>query len=124
MAVLNRCAIAVAPRQPMLDWTRPYWTREDMEGLNDDHSLYLITTYDNGEEAMDRLRHTYDMIFTAELELWCSDQSLWPDPRPFELFQQWFSLRFYPLVEDLGQEELRAYASDETFSDTVRRALD
>jgi hypothetical protein len=35
MAVVNRCAVAVAARRPMLDWSRPFWTRDDMEGLGD-----------------------------------------------------------------------------------------
>lgn len=123
MSVVNRCAIVVAPRQPMRDWSRPFWTREDMEGLNDDHSLYLIPTYDNEAEALERLQQNFATIFAAELDLWCRDSRLWPEPRPFELFQQWFSVRFFPLVEDLGAEELLTYALDEAFGDTVRSAL-
>lgn len=108
----------------MREWSRPYWTREDMEGLNDDESLYLIPTYDTEAEALDRLRDRYPLIFDAELELWCRDQSLWPSPRPFELFQRWFSVRFFHLVEDLGGDTLRAYQSDGAFEQGLREALD
>jgi hypothetical protein len=123
MAVVNRCAIAVAPRQPMRDWSRPFWTREDMEGLNDEHSLYLIPTYESEAEAQQRLRERFAAIFEAELDLWCRDRMLWPEPRPFELFEQWFSVRFFPLVEDLAGEELLSYELDESFNDSVRTAL-
>jgi hypothetical protein len=122
MAVLNRCAIAVAPRQPMVDWTRPFWTREDMEGLGEDHSLYLIPTYDNEEEAQDRLLDSYGQIFAAELDLWCRDRSRWPQPRSLELFEAWFSVRFFPLVEDLGEEPLHTYVIDDV-QDALREAL-
>ncbi len=123
MAVLNRCAIAVAPRQPMVDWTRPFWTREDMEGLGDDHSLYLIPTYDSELEAQDRLLDSYGQIFSAELELWCRDRSRWPQPRSLELFEAWFTVRFFPLVEDLDSEPLHTYVIDDDLQDALREAL-
>jgi hypothetical protein len=76
----------------------------DRQGLNDDQSLYLIPTFDNREEAMDLLEEIYAQIFSAELDLWCNDQSQWPKPRSFELFQQWFALSFYNLIEDMGKQ--------------------
>ena len=108
----------------MKEWSRPYWTREDMEGLNDDESLYLIPTYDTDAEALDRLRDRYPLIFAEELELWCQDQNLWPSPRPFELFQRWFRVRFFHLVEDLGGEPLRLYQVDGDFEQKLRNAWD
>jgi hypothetical protein len=123
MAVLNRCAIAVAPRQPMVDWSRPFWTRDDMEGLGEDHSLYLIPTYDNDGEAQQRLHDSYGKIFAAELDLWCRDRSLWPQFRNLELFETWFTVRFYPLVEDLGREPLDTYAIEDGFEDVLREAM-
>lgn len=123
MAVLNRCALAVAPREPMVDWTRPFWTREDMEGLGEDHSLYLIPSYDNDMEAQDRLLDSYGQIFAAELDLWCRDRSRWPQPRSLELFEAWFKVRFFPLVEDLGAEPLRTYVIDDNFQDMLREAM-
>jgi hypothetical protein len=121
MAVLNRCAVAVYPRQPMLTWSRTYWTREDREGLNIDQSVYLIPTFNNREEAMDLLEQLYAPIFLAELDLWCHDQSQWPDPRSFELFQQWFALSFYNLVEDLGSSPLRTYHVDGDVTDLLQQ---
>jgi hypothetical protein len=123
MAVLNRCAIAVAPRQPMVEWSRPFRTRDDMEGPGEDHSLYLIPTYDNDGQAQDRLLDTYGQIFAAELDLWCRDRSRWPQPRSLELFEAWFSVRFYALVEDLGDEPLHAYSIEEDLQDALRKAM-
>ena len=70
MAVLNRCAIAVAPKPPMREWTRPFWTREDMESLGEEESLYLIPTYDDEAGALALLEEHHNAIFAAELELW------------------------------------------------------
>jgi hypothetical protein len=124
MAVLNRCALAVAPKAPMREWSRPFWTREDRVGGAEDESLYLIPSYDDETAALALLRELHEQIFAAELDLWCVDRQLWPTPRSFDLFLQWFSLRFFPLVEDLGLEPLMAYGVGERFIGTMSDALD
>ena len=123
MAVLNRCAIAVAPKPPMREWTRPFWTREDMEGLGDEQSLYLLPTWDDEQELRQRLEERWPAIFEAELDLWCRDRELWPKPRDFAMFQAWFELRCFPLVEDLGAEALRSFELEPGFEASVREAL-
>jgi hypothetical protein len=123
MAVVNRCAIAVAPRRPMVDWSRPFWTREDMEGLGDEQSLYLLPTWDDESELQRCLDERWPVIFEAELDLWCRDRQLWPAPRDFAMFQQWFELRFFPLVEDLGGEPLRSFEIKEGFEASLRESL-
>lgn len=123
MAVLNRCAVAVAPKPPMRDWTRPYWTREDMESLGDEESLYLIPAYDDEEQAVAILRAHHEAIFRSELELWCRDPDQWPSPRGFALFEAWFRVRLFPLVEDLAAEPLRTYDNGGDQSGSLRQAL-
>ena len=123
MAVVNRCAVAVAPRRPMLDWSRPFMTREDMESLGDEQSLYLLPIWDDEGERQQRLEERWSAIFEAELDLWCRDRQLWPAPRDFAMFQDWFELRFFPLVEDLGGEPLRGFAVEEDFELSVRDSL-
>jgi hypothetical protein len=124
MAVLNRCALAVAPKPPMREWSRPFWTREDREGGVAQESLYLIPVYDDETAALALLRDLHEQIFAAELDLWCGDRQLWPSPRSFDLFLQWFSLRFFPLVEDLGVEPPIVYGVGEGFLGTMADALD
>lgn len=109
MAVLNRCAIAVAPREPMRAWTRPFQTREDMEGLGVEESLYLVPTFDDDSEAQHCVDRHCAAIFRAELELWCRDRVLWPAPLGPELFHHWFQVRLFPLVEDLADIPLQSY---------------
>lgn len=123
MAVVNRCAISVAPKQPMLDWTRPFRIPEDQHGTDDEHSLYLIPTYDDAAGAMEHLQQHHEAIFAAELELWCQDRALWPRDRSLERFLEWFTLRFHPLVEDLGGDELQTYPVDTAFEEAVAGAL-
>jgi hypothetical protein len=107
----------------MVDWSRPFWTREDMEGLGDEQSLYLLPSWDDDTELRQRLQERWPAIFEAELDLWCRDRQLWPGPRDFAMFEAWFELRFFPLVEDLGDEPLRGFPLDEAFTASVRQAL-
>jgi hypothetical protein len=124
MAVLNRCALTVAPKPPMREWSRPFWTREDLVAGPAEESLYLIPAYDDEGAALALLRDLHEEIFAAELDLWCVDRQLWPAPRSFDLFLQWFSLRFFPLVEDLGVEPLVAYRVGEGFRGSMADALE
>lgn len=124
MAVVNRCAIGVGPKDPLVLWSRQVSRSNLMEWGGDDHSLYLIPTYGSEEEALDLLREGFEAIFAAELDFWCRDPATWPSPRTFELFLEWFEIRFYPLVEDLCEEELDRDVVDEDFFDQVRSALE
>ena len=107
----------------MVDWSRPFWTREDMESLGDEKSLYLVPTYDDEATAMAMLETHHGAIFEAELELWCLDRALWPNPRDFGMFMNWFHITLFPLVEDLGSEILQTYSIEPDFTDAIREAL-
>ena len=107
----------------MVDWSRPFWTREDMESLGDEQSLYLVPTYDDEATAMHVLQDHHGAIFEAELEMWCLDRDLWPGARDFEMFINWFSFHLFPLVEDLGGDILKTYSIETDFQDDVRQAL-
>ncbi len=123
MAVVNRCAVAVSPLPPMVDWSRPFWTREDMESVGEEQSLYLVPTYDDEATAMNVLQDHHGAIFEAELEMWCLDRDLWPSPRDFGMFMSWFNVNLFPLVEDLGGDLLKTYSIETDFEDDVRQAL-
>lgn len=123
MAVINRCAVAVAAKAPMREWSRSFWTREDMESLHEEESLYLIPPYDDDSQAQRILADHHDAIFRSELELWCRDSARWPTPRTLDLFHAWFAVRLFPLVEDLGGEPLSPYGDAEMIANQLRQAL-
>lgn len=112
MAVLNRCAIAVTPREPMRTWRRPFETREDMEALEEE-TVYLVPTFDDEQDALRCVEAHCRAIFEAELDIWCRDRRLWPQQRDPEQFQRWFRVRLFPLVEDLADLPLTPYDPEE-----------
>ncbi len=115
MASINRSAIGVAPRQPLIDWSRQVSGESDMAWGEEDHSLYLLQAYETAAEGEQLLRQAYDEIFRTELESWSLDPATWPSPRSYELFREWFEIRFYDLVDDLSSSKLR-HEDDATFA--------
>jgi hypothetical protein len=124
MAVVNRCAVGLAPRQPLIEWSRQTCPGEEMAWREQDCSLYLIPTYDSDEEGLRLLRDGFEAIFEAELDSWCRDSEVWPGDRTFDLFLEWFDVRFYPLIEDLVDDDLERDEVDPEFIEVMRDALE
>ena len=123
MTAINRCAVGIGPRQPLVDWVRQVSGDHELcWGANED-GLYLLPEYEDNSQAILVLEENYDLIFEAELQSWCRDPALWPSPRTFALFQEWFEIRFYDLVDDLSRDELKHLEVDQAFEEQVRQTL-
>ena len=123
MSPLNRCALTLRPRRPMLDWIRPFASVLEVQEICQHESLYLLPCFEDQAQAWQRLEQVSHRVFQAELELWCRDPACWPEDLSFSAFQRWFAVAFHPLVEDLGEEPLRHLTLDPAFSLRVRAAL-
>ena len=123
MAIINRCAVGIGPRLPLIEWSQRVSGEEQFRWDENDHGLYLLPAYEDDEEGWQVLQRVYGTIFEKELSSWCSDVSLWPSPRSFSLFEEWFEVRFYDLIEDLCDQELNHERIDPAFVEEVRSAL-
>lgn len=123
MAIINRCAVGIGPRPPLIEWSRKVSGEEQISWHDNDHGLYLLPAYEDDEEGWQVLQKVYGTIFEKELSSWCADVNLWPNPRTFSLFQDWFDVRFYDLIDDLCDQELNHEQIDPDFLQEVRAAL-
>lgn len=123
MVLVNRCAVTLIPRQPMLDWLLPFVSAAEYQRLQQDSSVYLLPVFNDDQQAWQRLQSVSDRIFSAELELWCRDQQQWPQQRDFSVFLRWFSVHFHPLVADLAPEPLTLLSLDPDLTADLRRSL-
>ena len=105
METVNRCAIGIGPRQPLIDWSIRVSGESRLSWGGEDHSLYLIPTYETREQAEAFLRESYERIFCNELESWSLDPETWPSPRSYALFEEWFEVRLFDLIEDLAADQ-------------------
>jgi hypothetical protein len=123
MTAINRCAVGIGPRQPLLDWVRQVCGDHEVQWEANEDGLYLVPAYADDNEAIVVLEDSYEQIFEAELQSWCREPALWPSPRTFELFQEWFEIRFYDLVDDLSRDELKHLEVGHAFEEQVRQTL-
>ncbi|MCP9886249.1 hypothetical protein KBY97_14105 [Synechococcus sp. ATX 2A4] len=97
---MNRCAVSVVPRQPLLDWALGLGLELPGAAARE-AGLYLLPSYATDAEAEALLRRAHAVIFETELSVWCPVQRLWPQDRSYGVFRRWFEPRFHPLVQDL-----------------------
>jgi hypothetical protein len=65
MTAINRCAVGIGPRQPLIDWIRQVSGEHEVRwGANED-GLYLLPVYEDDSEAIVVLEECYDWILDA-----------------------------------------------------------
>lgn len=105
MQVLNRSAITVNFKEPFAQWinqlepTTPVYA--DMLG---ESSTYLIPEgFDNAEMVMKKY---FNIIFELELFAQWEDETDWPSPITFAMFNEWFSYEISGFVYDLPNQKI------------------
>ncbi len=101
------CSVAILkPRQPLLDWLLqlPDGGEEKftLEELRQDCTVLLVPEADDDEPHLRLIRSRCKEIFEAELESWCTDETLWPSKRDFKTFRAWFDIEIHSLVVDMS----------------------
>jgi len=103
--MVNRSAVVAKARKPFLEWLYSLPDQEEAEttlaDINRDSSVYLLPiVWVQGEEN-GIMEECYSEIFKMELYKWWTDENDWPPDRTLEMFNKWFDLEFYSVIEDL-----------------------
>ncbi|MBF0619869.1 MAG: hypothetical protein HQL19_06840 [Candidatus Omnitrophica bacterium] len=99
---INRMAIMVFPKEPLVDWANNVdpdnvtWA-DDLLGRG---NVYLIPEFENFEEAEEYVQEIFEEIFENELSDWFEDEKVWPEPRTYELFLEWFDVMYDVMAFD------------------------
>jgi len=103
--MLNRSAVVVSPKQPFVAWLKSVEELQlpDVTLAQLGKTLYLVPDWDDPADAEKVLQRVYDDIFCRELEAWYTDETAWPSNRTFKLFEQWFDIVHFDLVQDVGR---------------------
>jgi hypothetical protein len=103
---INRNAIMVKPKQPLLDWINTIYpdnpVEEEQEG-----TIYLVKESDSNEETEKWLKKNYDDIFQNELNDWHTDEKDWPQKRTYKQFMEWFAVEVYSMIFDLEKADIK-----------------
>ncbi|MEI7500872.1 MAG: hypothetical protein WCK84_10550 [Bacteroidota bacterium] len=109
MQSINRDAITVSARKPMIDWVNsmdPGHPINYRDPSNyDESTVYLIEQLETEEDFNDWIMENYLEIFEEELFNWITDDLKWPAPLTYELFTQWIQVSYQSMVVDLHDDE-------------------
>ena len=115
LSIANRCAVGVVPREPFFQWVQQVLGHESTAIRALEPLLFLIPCYRDQEEALEILEDEFGEIFCMQLLFWCTDLRQWPRRRTFDLFLEWFDVRTYNMVGDLGEYPLGSEEFNEYF---------
>jgi len=107
--VVNRGALILRYKEPAVRWINeadpnPSAPPIDLQSANEDRNVYLISdSAGDDRQSLDRwLKRHYAEIFEIELEDGYTDPNLWPKPRSYTLFREWFEPELHTVLMDLG----------------------
>ena len=120
MSDINRGVVIIRPKQPFLEWLHAWdAARYTLEEISEDSTAYLVPQYTYDKEQIEILEDYFDYIFENELWSWCTDESMWPQERTFEIFLEWFSYEFHSMAFDLDVNTPLEYLEDQIFPDNL-----
>ncbi len=106
--MLNRSALILRSKQPLVDWLNaadPRGAKTTLEEANQDNTVYLIEVEDE-EELEIWLKENAERLFADELSGWLTDENLWPKKLNLETLKKWFDIQWHSLVLDTGLTRL------------------
>jgi len=116
MQTINRDAITVSVRKPLIDWINSLDPLNPIQYLDpsayDESTIYLIEELETEEDFNEWIREHYLELFEEELFGWVTDDSVWPTPLTYELFTEWIQVSYQSVVMDLVYNEPIEYDED------------
>jgi hypothetical protein len=103
MAMVNRSAILLIPKQPYADWANAIdhdGPRFEISEANDELTVYLGPELDPPEAIDAWVNKNFALFFENWLHGWCTDPVTWPKKRTAKMFRAWFDVRIHTVVED------------------------
>lgn len=105
--VINRHAVVVKPRQPLLDWINALYP--DLREDGSETSVYLIKSQFSREDAEKWLKRHFNKIFENELIGRHTDENDWPQKKTYKVFKEWFDIEIHEQVVDMEDEPIPKY---------------
>ena len=95
---INRNAILVRPKKPFFEWLNKNGdTIDSVEEAN----IYLIREMGSNKDIINWVKTNFDKIFVNELNDWIIDESVWPENRTYQMFEEWFDIEIHSMILDL-----------------------
>ncbi|MFP4418746.1 MAG: hypothetical protein ACOC41_07290 [Chitinivibrionales bacterium] len=108
MQKINRIAIVVKGRQPLVDWINQKVPDEkiSLEDVRSDCNVLLIPDGYEHTEAIEMVEQNFEAVFLSEMEGWFHDETMWPKDITLTKFRKWFELEYHSVIFDVLEESI------------------
>ena len=117
MLEIDRSAIQLRPKQPMVDWFNALAEEEghqlSLSDVRENPDTFLIPEVEDEAGLALALAAFHVEIFEHILWSWVVDESLWPKERSVEKLLEWCDVEVSGTVFDLPEEPVHAYVDEE-----------
>ncbi len=111
--MINRAALILKYKPPAVAWINEADPYDDnpgitLEDVNEDRTVYLISdeNADDPDVLESWIKLNVETLLESELMGWYQDESLWPKPLDYKLFQSWFELECHTVLIDTDESEI------------------
>jgi len=106
--MLNRSAVVLKPRQPFVDWINslPGDDKGTLARLREEGTILLVPEFQDRKEGILYLKKICPDLFAHQLWAWYTDDTAWPKPRDWTVFQEWFDIEICSEVLDTVKGKL------------------
>jgi hypothetical protein len=110
---INRYALIARPTREMIDWVNSIFPEEptiyDEKEVHDTYDVFLIPEFADAEDALEWLKENFEPFLRYALEDWCTDESAWPAPLDWELFENFLEFSIQSMVVDTVEDDYDDY---------------
>ena len=103
---VDRSAVVLLPKKPMLDWINQHGEpggELSLKQVRQDPTVYLVPSVEDSGDQQQVLLYLWRDLFERELLEWITEPKRWPKSRDLETFNRWFEISWRSSVVDLGQ---------------------
>ncbi|XLZ69042.1 hypothetical protein ABT364_21190 [Massilia sp. SR12] len=107
---INRSALFLLPKQPVLDWILQVDSNPldiSLEDLRKEPEVFLVSQkLETHEDAVRWVNQHWKAILENYLMGWFTVESMWPKSRSRKMLHEWFDIHMSSMVWDLAKEEI------------------
>lgn len=106
---INRTALVVNAKPALIDWANEAFPEQPIafadRDQHDEGDVFLLPDFDAVEDVLAHLKDNVADLLSVLLEGWTLDESDWPDPLDWALFERFYDYHIETMVTDTIAED-------------------
>ena len=106
---INRTALVVKPKPALIEWANEVFPEQPLDPAemdqHDEGDVFLLPEFDAPEDILEHLKANVEDLLSVLLEGWSMDESDWPEPMDWALFERFYDYHVETAVTDTIEED-------------------